>query len=156
MRVVIGAARRKIHQLDAHAFEHSEELRRLGQIILDGVVLVHAETILIWQAMRKILRRARAELARFGKFRVWFERDKIKRAEAHADFQSRGFGANAGHDFPKHSRAVFQRAAIRPRPRVRSQQLVQQIAVAMFDVHEIRADFSRDFGRRNVGAHQLR
>ena len=58
--------------------------------------------------------------------------------------------ADARHDFAQQTRAVLERAAVRPGPRVGAEKFMQQVAVAMLDVDEIGADLRRDLGRGDV------
>src|SRR5262249_23287604 len=59
-------------------------------------------------------------------------------------------GADPGDDLAQNSRPILERSAVLPRPGKRAQELVKQITVAVFDIHEIRACIPRDSCALNV------
>ena len=67
------------------------------------------------------------------------ERHGVEGREAHADAQARRLGADALHDLTQEAGAVLEAAAVAAGPRVRRQELVAQVAVAVLDVHEVEA-----------------
>ena len=100
--------------------------------------------------MGKILRHPGSQLARLRRGWIRFEGDKIKGAQTHANFQLGSFRADAGHNIAKEARAIFQRAAVGPRTSMGREKFVQQIAVAMFDIDEVRSNVRRHPGRGDV------
>src|SRR5437868_1521707 len=89
--------------------------------------------------MRKILRYPGSKPARLREGRVRSVRDKIKRAESNGKVDRVFIGANARDDLTQNSRSIFKTSSVSPRARVRAEKFVQQVTVAMFDVHKIRA-----------------
>ena len=118
------------------------------------MLLIHTETILIRQAVRKILGNARTQLARLRKRRVRFKRYEVKSTEPHAELDPVAARPNASDDFAKDAGAVFKRAAVFAGPRVRPEKLVQQVAVTMFEVHEVGAHVPCNLRRRDVAFDQ--
>src|SRR5262249_31062737 len=81
--------------------------------------------------------RARFTLVTAGALAVG---DTVEHVQARGDDEAGRFGTDAGDDVAGQARAVLQAAAVAPRPRLRGQQLVQQVAVALLDVYELEPD----------------
>ncbi len=142
--IVVGAARGEVDELDVEVLQELEELECLGQIGLHGIILVDAKLIFVRQELREILGHAGTEFAGFGEFGIRLERDDVERAEAHAETELRGDGADCGGDFADEAGAVLERAAVLTRAGECAEEFMQQVAVAMLDVDEIGAAIGGD------------
>src|SRR5438128_1224245 len=100
--------------------------------------------------MRKIFWNSRTELARLRQGGVGLERHQVKGAQAHGQFNFVPAGANAGNDVTEDARSVLERAAVFARPGEGAEELVEQITVAVLDVHEISPNIPGDFCRSDV------
>ena len=98
MRIVIGRAGAHVEDFHAKLYAQLSELKGLGQIVFDWMVLVHAETVAIRQAIAKIFRDARTELARLRQCGVRVERNKIKGAQPHRNLDFVTAAANTAND----------------------------------------------------------
>ena len=150
VRGVVGRTGGGVEHLDGEFVAQRDERVRLGEINLGRVALVHAEAVAIRQARGEILRDARPELARLRAVGVGTMRNHVEQAETNAEIDRVPAGANARHDLPQHTGAVFKTAAVFSGPRVRAKKLVQQITVAVLEIHEIRAYFPGDARRAHV------
>src|SRR5437660_1625590 len=100
--------------------------------------------------MQKVLRNTRPQFARTRQRRVRFERHNIERAQPHPKLDLVPARPNSSNDLPQNPRPVLERTAVLPWPRERAQKFVQQITMAMLDIHEIRADIPGNLCRRDV------
>src|SRR5262249_32617222 len=81
----------------------------------------------------------------------WFPiRDAVKHVHATGDHQAGNFGANSLNNVARQARAIRQASSVRTRPFLRSQQLVEQIAVTLLDIDELIAGAIGKLGRRDV------
>ena len=147
MRRVVGRAGGGVENLHAELRAQLRELKRLREVNLRRVALAHAEAVAVRQAVRVLLRDAGAELAGHGQCRVRAMRHLVKAAQAHAELDGIPTRADARDDVAQDARAVLEAAAELAGPRVRAEELVQQIAVAMLQVHEVRAHVPRELRR---------
>ena len=65
------------------------------------------------------------------------ERDKVEGGQADAHVQARHVAPDGRDDLAEEPGAILEAPAVRPRARVRRQELVQQVAVAALDVDEV-------------------
>ncbi len=79
-----------------------------------------------------------------------FERDEIKRGKSHANFQPRRVGADAGDDLAQETGAILETAAVFAGAIDRAEEFVAEVAVAMFDIHEMETGFLRQHRRVDV------
>src|SRR4051812_34272561 len=128
---------------------------RFGKVIFQRVLRVASEGIIVREAVREILRNAGPEFSWLRKRGVRAKWHKVKRAEAHSDFNFVPVCANARNNFAQNASPVFKRAAESPGTRLRAQELVQQVTVAMLDVDEICAYIPGDPGGANIALDQL-
>src|SRR5207237_2619637 len=82
---------------------------------------------------------ANAGLTRLRSLRVRSKRNRVKGGETDAYSQSWRNCTNGRDNFAQKARAVLEAAAIVAGACVRTQELMPQIAMAVFDVHEIEA-----------------
>src|SRR5436309_3042459 len=80
---------------------------------------------------------ANAGFTRLRPLRVRCKRNRVKGREAHAYLQARRSGMDGRDDFAQKARAVLEAAAIVAGACVCTQELMSEIAMAVFDVHEI-------------------
>jgi hypothetical protein len=69
--------------------------------------------------------------------RVWFKRNCVKGGKTHTDVQAPRQGTDTCNHLTKESCAILEAAAVVSRTGVRTQELVPEIAVAVFNIHEI-------------------
>ena len=150
MGIVIRGAGGQVEDFHSELAAQPCELEGLAQVVFERVVNVHSEGVLIRQAAGKVFRDAGAGLCRRGKRRVGTERDDIECAQAHGQINRVAVGANGRDDLAEDACAVLEGAAVFSRTSAGAQKLVEQIAVAVFDVNKIGADVPGDPGRANV------
>ena len=100
-------------------------------------------------------RDAWAELARLAEGRIRTERDHVEQAQADTDIDRVTVGADAGDDVAQDAGAVLERAAELARTRVGAEEFMQEVAVAMLDVHEVGPAVPGHAGGLDVAADQL-
>ena len=123
--------------------------------MFDWVVRIDTEAVPVRQAVGIVLRNAGAEFSGLGDFWVGPEWDEVKRAQPHNDVDVISIGSDAVDDLTKNSRAVFERAAVPPRPGMGAQKFMQQVAVAMLDIDEVQLEIRGESCSPYVAANQL-
>ena len=98
----------------------------------------------------------RPQLARLGLLRVGPVWHQVKRAHAHAQVNIVPVGTNASHNLTQDSCAIFNASSVTPRPSMCAKEFVQQISVAMLDIHKVRPSIASNPGSSNKIAHQVR
>src|SRR6267143_951400 len=89
--------------------------------------------------------RPQLSVRRLGRIRMkWHD---VKRREPHANRKPRRNRANTLDNFSQKSRTVLEASAVWPLPRMRAQEFVPQVSVAMLDVHKVETQFTRHFCR---------
>ena len=82
-------------------------------------------------------------------------RHHVKCTQAHGEIDVVALCPNPRHDLAQDARAIFKAAAKLPFPRVGTQKFVQQIAVAMLEIHKVRPHLTRDAGGAHVIGNQF-
>ena len=134
----------------AEAGAEVEEAEGFGEVVFDGVVLVDAEGVAVGQAARVVGRDARAGFARAGEGRVGAEGHEVEGAEADGEVNGVAAGADGGDDVAEEAGAVLEGAAVGPGAGEGAEEFVEEVAVAVFDVHEVGADVPSDAGGGRV------
>ena len=147
VRIVVRAAASDVDRADAAGDEHAHQLDRLGEVDRERIVGRDAEA--------ELVRQKRVVLHRLADLAAGLIRHEVEHAQPHADRQARDLLADAVDDREQHARAAGEVAAEAAGARAGTQELVQQIAVAGFDVDELKADFVRQPGGGDVVVDQL-
>ena len=150
---VIWRAGGKVQDFDPELVTEFNELECFGEVVFEWIILVRAERVGIRQ--RKIIGNAGAEFAGVGARWIGFERHGVVGAEADGDFDFVSVGANALDDFAQNARAIGEGAAVFAGTGEGAEKFVQQITVAMLDVHKIRAAIARHSRRAHVAFDQF-
>src|SRR5712664_1676071 len=108
---------------------------------------IHAESPAVRNQVVMSFGNSRTQLSICRLGRIGAKWHSVKRGEPHANLQPRRNRANPLHDFSQKSRTILEASAVWPSPRMRAQEFVPQVSVAMLDVHEVEAQFTRHFSR---------
>src|SRR5690606_2902839 len=76
-------------------------------------------------------------------------------AQANGDIDGIAVGADAVDDFAEETGAILKRPAVPARPFVSAEELVEEVAMAMLDVHEVGPGIPCDARRPHVLADQI-
>src|SRR5439155_24387718 len=150
VRIVVGRTGAEVENFHAQSRAQLRKLEGLGEIIFDGIVLAYAKAIAVGQAVGESFRYAGTGFTGLRQRRIGLERHEIEGAQAHADFDPISARANARDNFAEDARAVLERSAEPARPRARAEKLVQQVAVAMFDIDKVGANIPGNLCRGDV------
>src|SRR5581483_8909418 len=138
MRSVVRRACSRVENLDSQRTAQLDELQSFRQIDLRGIIRIHAEAVSIRHAMSVLLGNPGTELARLRFRRIGTMRHLVKHAQSNPELDFVPTGTNAPNYLTEDSGAIFKRAAKLSGPRMRAQKLVEQVPMAMLDIHEIR------------------
>src|SRR5436190_5539197 len=108
-----------------------QKLERFGEIRLNRVLRIHAES-------EPIGNQSFGGLRRSG-FAEW---NRVEGGQSHAQFELRCDRADAFDYFTKKPRPVFEAAAIGAFPRMGTEELVAEVAVAVFDVEKVESQIA--------------
>ena len=152
---VIRRAGGGVDEADAEICAEGDEAVGFGEIDLPRIGGIDTEAEAIRQKVGKFFGNAGAGFARLGASGVGAVGDEIEQTEAHGGLDGVGSGLQTGHDRAQWARPVFERAAVAAGPLVGPQKLMQQIAVTVFDVDEVRPGLFGDAGGANVGVDEF-
>ena len=138
VRVVIRRTGAEADQFDPQVGAQFHELLRLREIHLQRVGGIQPEPIMVRKAVGEIVRDAGAKFARLRPGWISPERHEVERAHSNDHLNVVPVGADAVDYLAQDAGAVLKRAAVPAGPRAGAEKFVQQIAVTMLEVDEVR------------------
>src|SRR6185436_17412014 len=127
----------------------------LSQIVIGWLFRPHAKAVAIRQTTGIVLRNTWAGTTRLRLGRIRPKRNKIESAQPDSNVDGISAGADPGNDLAQDARTVVEATSVWARASVGAEKFVQQIAMTMLDVDEIRSRSASDGRGAHVTNNQL-